>query len=230
MFISRVLVAADRGVRVRLLIDDANTVGGDDDVVRLAAHPRIEVRLFNPFRFRAGGQLLRVTESVLGGFERLSYRMHNKLMAIDNAIAVAGGRTIGDEYFAANHSFEFGDFDVFAAGPAMRQLSASFDAYWNSALAVPAQALERITPEALEAYRRALAEHATRMADSEYAHAVDRRDPLVTLPKAPRRSSSLPRRSSTTARTRPRSRTGSGAGACCETGCSKPAATSSRSS
>ena len=183
LFISRLLAAADRGVRVRLLIDDANTIGGDGDVTKLSAHPNIEVRLFNPFRIRAGWQPLRATELASGGYKRLSYRMHNKLMAIDNAIAVAGGRNIGDEYFAANRSFEFGDFDVFAAGPVVKRLSASFDMYWRSALAIPAEALGHPTPEALDGYRKQLAEHAARMADSDYVRGASERDPLGRIVK-----------------------------------------------
>jgi putative cardiolipin synthase len=178
LFISRLLAAADRGVRVRLLVDDANTVGGDGDITKLSVHPNIEVRLFNPFRIRAGWQPLRATEMATGGYKRLSYRMHNKLMAIDNAIAVAGGRNIGDEYFAANRSFEFGDFDVFVAGPAVRRLSTSFDAYWHSALAVPAEALAHSSQDALDAYRKDLAQHAARMADSDYVRGAANGDPL----------------------------------------------------
>jgi putative cardiolipin synthase len=150
-------------------------------VTRLAAHPSVEVRLFNPFRIRAGMPPLRATEFALGGWKRLSYRMHNKLMIADNAIAVAGGRNIGDEYFAANRSFEFGDFDVFVAGPDVRSLSRSFDAYWNSALAIPAEALTKATPDALESYRRELAEHSDKMATSDYERGVRSGNPLSTI-------------------------------------------------
>jgi putative cardiolipin synthase len=181
LFASRLLAAADRGVRVRLLLDDANTVGGDDDIVALAAHPNIELRLFNPFRIRPDLQLLRPFELLLGGFERLDYRMHNKLLVTDNAIAVAGGRNIGDEYFAANRSFEFGDFDVFVAGPAVQRLSTSFDAYWNSKLAVPVKALSTITPAALERYRQKLDAHRTKMAQSDYERGVRAGNPLATI-------------------------------------------------
>jgi putative cardiolipin synthase len=181
LFVSRLLAAADRGVRVRLLLDDSNTVGGDDDVVALAAHPNIEVRLFNPFRIRPDLQALRPLELAFGGFERLDYRMHNKLLITDNAIAVAGGRNIGDEYFAANRSFEFGDFDVFAAGPAVQRLSHSFDAYWNSKLAVPVKALSSITTAQLERYRKKLDAHRARMAQSDYERGVAAGNPLATI-------------------------------------------------
>jgi len=181
LFISRLLAAADRGVRVRLLLDDANTIGGDDDVTALAAHPNIEVRLFNPFRIRTGTAALRATEFVFGGWKRLSYRMHNKLLVTDNAVAVAGGRNIGDDYFAANRSFEFGDFDVFVAGPAVHRLSVSFDAYWNNALSIPAQALDRVTPAVLSAYRDKLRRHRDRMSNSDYERGVASGNPLATI-------------------------------------------------
>jgi cardiolipin synthase C len=176
LFIRRLLAAADRGVRVRILLDDANTVGGDRRIVALAAHPKIEVRLFNPFRLSA--PILRQTNLALEA-QRLSRRMHNKVLITDNAIAVAGGRNIGDEYFAANRAFEFGDFDVFVAGPpAVTRLSRSFDTYWNDALSIPAEALTDATPGSLEAYRKELDEHGNRMADSDYERHVREGTPL----------------------------------------------------
>jgi putative cardiolipin synthase len=180
LFIARVLAAADRGVRVRLLLDDANTIGGDEHVTALAAHRNIQVRLFNPFRVRTGLAPLRATDLALEA-KRLERRMHNKLLITDNAIAVAGGRNIGDEYFAANRSFEFGDFDVFVAGATVKRLSSSFDAYWNDTLSVPAQALEHVTDQDLQRYRDQLDEHHTKMADSDYEQRVRGGDPLKTI-------------------------------------------------
>jgi len=181
LFITRLLAAADLGVRVRLLLDDANSIGGDRRVTTLAAHRNIEVRMFNPFRVRTGLEPFRAANLAFEA-ERLSRRMHNKLMVIDNAIAVAGGRNIGDEYFQGNRAFEFGDFDVFVAGPpAVQRLSRSFDAYWNSTLSIPAKALDHPTEQALEAYRKELAEHRQKMADSDYEQGVSRGDPLATI-------------------------------------------------
>ena len=182
LFTNRLLGAADRGVRVRLLLDDANSVGGDARITTLAAHPNIQVRLFNPFRIRSGLQPFRATDLLLEA-DRLSRRMHNKLMAVDGAIAVAGGRNIGDEYFTGNRAFEFGDFDVFVAGPAVTRLEHSFDAYWNNALSIPAQALDEASPADLDAYRKELAEHAEKMADSDYARGVAKGDPLGAIMK-----------------------------------------------
>jgi putative cardiolipin synthase len=180
LFIGRLLAAADRGVRVRLLLDDANSIGGDRRVTALAAHPNIEVRMFNPFRIGGGFQPLRAVDLALEA-PRVSRRMHNKLLAIDNAIAVAGGRNIGDEYFKGNRAFEFGDFDVFAAGPAVQRLEHSFDAYWNSDLSIPAQALDKIDQSALEAYRDELKEHQAKMAESDYERHTREGDPLKTI-------------------------------------------------
>lgn len=93
-----VLRAADRGVRVRVLIDDADTIAGDEQLVALDAHPQIEVRIFNPFAYRGHTMLFRALEFMLSN-ARLDYRMHNKLMVVDNSIALIGGRNISDEYF-----------------------------------------------------------------------------------------------------------------------------------
>ena len=180
LFISRLLAAADRGVRVRLLLDDANSIGGDRRVTALAAHPNVQVRMFNPFRTGGGFQPLRAVDLALEA-PRVSRRMHNKVLAIDNAIAVAGGRNIGDEYFQGNRAFEFGDFDVFVAGPAVQRLERSFDAYWNSELSIPAQALDQIDDKALETYRQELDEHKRKMADSDYERLTQKGDPLKDI-------------------------------------------------
>jgi len=135
-----ILEAADRGVRVRVLIDDAETQEGDEPIARLAFHPSIELRVFNPLRYRGHWTFLRTVEFVLEA-SRLDYRMHNKLLVVDNAVALLGGRNIGDEYFQVNPEAQFADDDVLAVGPVVPQLSATFDEYWRSKLAIPARAL-----------------------------------------------------------------------------------------
>lgn len=135
-----VLHAADRGVRVRALIDDGETVAGDEQISALAAHPSIEIRIFNPFAYRGHTTLFRAIEFMFDA-SRLDYRMHNKLLVVDNAIALIGGRNIGDQYFQMGPESQFADDDVFAAGPIARQLSATFDEFWNNALSIPAEAL-----------------------------------------------------------------------------------------
>ena len=135
-----VLHAADRGVKVRVLVDDGETLAGDDQITALEAHHSIEIRIFNPFAYRGGKQWLRAAEYLFNA-RRLDYRMHNKLLVIDNAIALMGGRNIGDQYFQIDPETQFADDDLFIAGPLARQLSATFDEFWNSALAIPAEAL-----------------------------------------------------------------------------------------
>ncbi len=132
--------AAARGVRVRVLIDDGETVSGDEKIIALNADPHIEVRIFNPFIYRGHLKLIRAFEFMLSS-SRLDYRMHNKLFVADNTVALIGGRNIGDQYFQVDPSSQFADDDVFAAGPIVRELSATFDDYWNSAIAIPAEAL-----------------------------------------------------------------------------------------
>jgi cardiolipin synthase C len=129
-----------------------------------------------------GFNFLRGPEYLLGGL-RLNYRMHNKLFVGDNAIAITGGRNIGDEYFQASVDREFGDFDLAVAGPMVRQLSQSFDVYWNDRLAVPVEALPLGKPPAadLENARKALAEHKQKMASSEYVRALPKRDLLADI-------------------------------------------------
>jgi putative cardiolipin synthase len=128
--------AADRGVRVRILLDDANTGGQDEIVAALDAHPNIEVRLYNPFVPRAP----RVV-NLLTDFARVNRRMHNKSFTADNQVTIVGGRNVGNEYFGAGDAVAFTDLDVLAVGVAVRDVSNEFDLYWNSASAYPAARL-----------------------------------------------------------------------------------------
>lgn len=132
--------AAARGVRVRILLDDFNTSGKDAQVLALAFVPGIELRLFNPLPGTRSAQFLRVLRS-LHDIPRIQRRMHNKLFVADNAMAIAGGRNLGDTYFGRDTDTNFVDLDVLASGRIVRDLSASFDLYWNNRLAFPAQAL-----------------------------------------------------------------------------------------
>lgn len=120
--------AAERGVRVRILLDDWGSRPTERELGMLAAHPNVEVRLFNPLPVR-GAPLL----GILADFERGNRRMHNKALIADNQAAIVGGRNVGDEYFESHRDFAFGDLDALVLGPVVRQLSAGFDAYWNSA-------------------------------------------------------------------------------------------------
>jgi len=135
----RLLVAADRGVRVRLLLDDINVDGGDTMLVALDRHPNIEIAIYNPFAVRRGiGKWL----GFLTDFQRLNQRMHNKTFVADGALGIMGGRNIGDEYFDLHPQVNFRDRDVLIAGPIVADLSANFDAFWNSASSYPINQLE----------------------------------------------------------------------------------------
>jgi cardiolipin synthase C len=182
LLLGALLAAADRGVRVRLLLDDALGIDGDAKIRPLAAHPNIEIRIFNPYVARQELVLLRGVEYLLVA-GRLNYRMHNKLFIGDNAIAVTGGRNIGDEYFQASTALEFGDFDLAVAGPMVRQLSDSFDVFWNDRYAVPLEALPLGKPSAkdLVACRDALASHKEKMASSDYLRSLPKNDELADM-------------------------------------------------
>jgi putative cardiolipin synthase len=169
-FLNALLRAADRGVRVRFLLDDVLTNGYDASMAGLDSHPNIEIRFFNPFAYRSA----RFADAITG-FSRVNRRMHNKSFTIDNQITIIGGRNIADEYFAARVDVNFGDLDVMAIGPIVADISAMFDSYWNheraAALAAfakmpddPAAELERVRAE-LEASRQEIMH-------SEYANAV----------------------------------------------------------
>src|SRR4051812_28930334 len=141
---SRLLRAADRGVHVRLLIDDQYQTEHRDSVVALIdAHPNIEVRLFNPVANRFWRKA-----SFLADFSRVNHRMHNKLLVIDNAMGIVGGRNIADMYFGVGADHNYRDLDVLTAGPVVGELSASFDMFWNSRSAVPAGAAVEELPAA----------------------------------------------------------------------------------
>lgn len=129
--------AADRGVRVRLLLDD-NGVAMDAKLLALDRHASIEVRLFNPFSVRQPKALGYLTH-----FSRANRRMHNKVLIADSQAAIMGGRNVGDEYFGATDGVLFADLDVLAAGAVLPELSADFDRYWASASAYP---IDRIVP------------------------------------------------------------------------------------
>ena len=132
LLLDEVRRAADRGVRVRLLLDDNGIGGLDPDLAALDAHPQVEVRLFNPFLQRWFKPLGYVVD-----FTRLNRRMHNKSLTADGQATIVGGRNVGDVYFGADADVTFSDLDVLAAGPVAADVGAAFDAYWNSDSAFP---------------------------------------------------------------------------------------------
>ena len=173
------LQAADRGVHVRILIDDAETENGDERLAALQAHPNIELRIFNPFRYRGHLDAIRAVE-FLFNHDRLDYRMHNKLFVVDNALALIGGRNLADGYFQVDPEQQFGDDDVFSAGPIVQKLSATFDDYWNSANAIPTAALGPASAAQLRAYRLALEDHRQQLqaAGTDYSLRISTGEPL----------------------------------------------------
>ncbi|WP_167854955.1 phospholipase D family protein [Mangrovimicrobium sediminis] len=187
LLLSKLLLAADRGVRVRLLLDDIFTPNFDDEMVLLASHPNIDIRLFNPLQrgvFKYPGYL--------ADFKRANRRMHNKSFTVDNNVTIIGGRNIGEEYFDLKTAGTFDDFEMLAVGPVVEQTSASFDAFWNSRLAVPIAAIGSAGDTArVEQWRAAMREEVAPGASGLYAQAHastmlrEIREGQVTLTAAP---------------------------------------------
>ena len=139
--------AARRGVRVRLLLDDFYAAEIDDLLLGLAAHPNVQVRLFNPLPLRRGAPVARLLLSP-GSFQQMNHRMHNKLFVADNRFAIFGGRNVADEYFMGHREANFIDMDLLATGSVVDELSTVFDRYWNSEVAWP---LHAVLPPAADA-------------------------------------------------------------------------------
>jgi putative cardiolipin synthase len=146
LVIDRLLRAADRGVRIRGLIDDVQLEGLVSRLNSIGKHPNIEIRIFNPFSVRLGFRLglFRLMEFAIDG-NRLNHRMHNKLLVVDNQIAMLGGRNIGDDYFGRSTKRNFVDTDLLISGAAVAQLSEGFDRYWNSGWAVSVEELLNVS-------------------------------------------------------------------------------------
>jgi len=169
VFASKLMEAADRGVRVRLLLDDIFTTVDDLDLAVVNDHPNIELRMFNPVA-RKGLSIF----NFLGNFSLSNRRMHNKALIVDNQVAVVGGRNIAEEYFQLETTGEFMDFDMISVGPVVRQVSTQFDTYWNHMLAVPMEALYTDKdPEKLQTARTALLQEMRDSGDSIYAEAIN---------------------------------------------------------
>ena len=167
LFLGRLLAAADRGVRVRLLMDDIDLEGHDALLAGLDAHPHFDLRVFNPFSREGsrGGQFL-------SRFEEVSHRMHNKSFTVDNLVTIVGGRNIGDQYFSADPKLGFLDLDLMAIGSPVAAVSAQFDLYWNSSLAYPATVLlPGVSADARQGALTALREAALRAAQTPFAMA-----------------------------------------------------------
>ena len=170
------LKAADRGVRVRVLLDDLGTNADDQVLLALSSHPNLKIRLFNPVasrHFKSLGSLME--------FSRVDRRMHNKAMIADNEAAILGGRNIGDEYFGASSELAMGDLDVLVHGPIVRKASDAFDEFWNSQSSYSIEQLmgHPADPSALTDYRAKLDEYVKAEHDSPYV--VQARQRMATV-------------------------------------------------
>ena len=149
LILDRLVSAADRGVMVRILIDDTFLISEDQILVGLADHPKIEYRVFNPFKQRSSGfvsrEILNLTE-----FHRLDHRMHNKAMIVDNQIVIIGGRNLADEYFGLNSEANFRDMELLAGGPIVQEVTASFDDYFNDDWSLPIDMVTHIEPNFID--------------------------------------------------------------------------------
>ncbi len=168
--LDRILAAADRGVHVRMLLDDYWQAGRDRRLAGIGAHDNIELRVFNPV---GGDRSLQISRSLNYAFgpNRIRGRMHNKSMVVDAAAAVVGGRNIADHYFAASADFNYGDADMVVIGQAVRDVAETFDQYWNAPLALPIEAFvpARLGPQCLAELRCRLDESRAQANDSVYA-------------------------------------------------------------
>ena len=166
---NELLLAADRGVRVRLLLDDLDARSNNYGLAALDAHPDIHVRLFNPVVSRSGSWSL--AGAFLRDGRRLNRRMHNKVWIVDNRVALGGGRNLGNEYFGASDGLNYADLELAMAGPVVRQASLSFDQFWNDESSYPIELLgpDVVNPQALQEIRGTLAQAARSAVGSEYA-------------------------------------------------------------
>jgi phosphatidylserine/phosphatidylglycerophosphate/cardiolipin synthase-like enzyme len=183
ILLQRLRDAARRGVRIRILLDDFNIVGKDAQVLRLAFEPNVDIRLFNPLPGSRASLIGRLFTS-LHDMPRIQKRMHNKLFIADNAMGITGGRNLGDAYFGTDDKSNFVDLDVLAVGRVVRDMSASFDRYWNNELAYPMQSL--VSASDLERLRKAPG--ATPAADASQLPAR----PLPSMPAPTLTSTILP--------------------------------------
>jgi putative cardiolipin synthase len=169
LLIKELVAAADRGVRVRMLIDDMYGGQADDVWLALDAHPHMEVRLFNPFVRGRSKNLQFLTR-----LKTVNHRMHSKTFTVDNQLSIVGGRNIGDEYFDEDPNLAFTDLDVMAIGPVVPNVSQEFDQYWNSEPAYPvATLMAAAQPGALDNLRNDLAAFYQQKQTSVYIGALE---------------------------------------------------------
>ena len=169
-----ILTAADRGVHVRILVDDINLSGRDSKLKMLSQHENIEIRIFNPL---ANRDRFRNIELVIN-LDSAGRRMHNKVFIIDNSSAIIGGRNIGDEYFDDRKNINFVDLDLLTVGPIVNEISSSFNEYWNSPWATPIEILSKvvIVKKQITTFRNALKDKWHRVKNTQHFEAIQRSD------------------------------------------------------
>jgi putative cardiolipin synthase len=172
LLLDRLLKAADRGVRVRVLVDDFYFTRKDRNIAAISMHPNFDVSIFNPGRVRKRG--FRANLEFLFNLKELNRRMHNKLLVVDNQIAIVGGRNISNAYFGLSKKYNYRDLDVLVVGPVIEQISHAFDEYWNSDFAYPGIAMSRKAKlEDLDVMRENLSEHLTERQDMLESYPID---------------------------------------------------------
>ena len=178
---AEVLDAADRGVRVRVLLDDLDARAKSQVLLALDHHPNISIRVYNPFATRDG--MLGTALEFAGSFKRVNRRAHNKSWIVDGRVAITGGRNVGNEYFMASPEANFQDLDLLVAGPAVDALEAAFDGYWNSTMAWPIRAVDPDMPATLtlDTVRANLRKPARDAGDSEWIAALGDSDALARI-------------------------------------------------
>ena len=170
LFVASLVKAAERGVRVRVLLDDIFTKGYDVGMLALDSHPNMEIRLFNPFAYRNVR-----TANLLNGLQ-LNRRMHNKTFIVDNQFSIVGGRNMAAEYFGAREDLNFSDVDLLVVGPVVSDVSTMFDQYWNSKPSVPVSAVvnaKNVDPETrLNEFRKRIGEEFDKAKKTAYGKAL----------------------------------------------------------
>jgi putative cardiolipin synthase len=141
-FVREIVAAAERGVRVRVLLDDSFLTHADISLKALASHTNISYRIYNPAARRSDNLVMRQLEN-LNDFSRINHRMHNKLLVVDGRLAIIGGRNQADEYFGYEPNHNFRDFELVLSGPFLPQLSDVFDLYWNDPWSLPIEDLDK---------------------------------------------------------------------------------------
>ena len=184
VLLDAILDAAQRGVRVRILVDDLNLHGRPQTRETLAAldhHDNIELRVFNPFAYRGDNSAVRAVDALLNA-RRVNHRMHNKLMVADNAVALVGGRNVSDDYFEVGDAPKrFGDFDLAVVGPVVPEFSKNFDEFWNCSLAIPLAAVERVSHHRANEAKRGVKEDNAARDMPELASRIESGDLLTGL-------------------------------------------------